>query len=388
MKKIALVHDYLLGIGGAERVLRVLHEMFSRAPIYTVVYDEKFVKGFFADCHNGHCPALVRGSFLQKLPLFLRKRYKYFSFLIPSAVERLDLSGFDIVISSCSAFCKGVITRPDTVHICYCHTPTRYLWDWSHSYSRVLEGEGVKGFFAKIFIHFLRLWDQQAARRVDYFVANSKHVAARIKKYYGKEAVVIYPPVEHLTSAAPLSPIRRGGNGGEVGKDYFLIVSQLRPHKQIDIAVEAFKKLGFPLIIIGEGSDGKRLCKLARGAKNIKFLGRLDDGAVNDYYKNCRAFIYPCEEDFGIAIAEAMLFGKPVLALREGGAAEIVIPGISGEFFDDPHPVVLADGILRLNQNYINYSPILIQKRAEKFSRERFEKEMFEFVEKCCKMYL
>ncbi len=387
-KKIALVHDYLLGIGGAERVLKVLYEMFPAAPIYTVVYDGKFVEEFLPHVS-------VRGSFLQKLPLFLRKRYKYFSFLIPSAVERLDLSEFDIVISSCSAFSKGVITRPDTVHICYCHTPTRFLWDWTHSYSRTLNGQGVKGVFAKIMIHFLRLWDQQAARRVDYFIANSKHVAARIRKYYGKEAKVIYPPVGYLPPPTALSlPVRqaglsrRGVNGGEVGEaSYYLIVSQLRPYKQIDVAIEAFKKLGFPLVVIGEGSDRKRLCKLACGVKNIKFLGRLDDGAVTYYYQNCRAFIFPGEEDFGIAIAEAMLFGKPVLALREGGAKEIVIPGITGEFFDDAHPVVLADGLRRLNQNYMNYSPILIRKRAEKFSRERFERELFEFVGKCCKIY-
>ena len=165
-KKIALVHDYLLGIGGAERVLKVMHEMFPAAPIYAVVYDERFVSEFLgAEVLRGAAPPrLVRGSFLQKLPLFLRKRYKYFSFLIPSAVERLDLSGFDIVISSCSGFCKGVITRPDTVHICYCHTPTRYLWDWTHSNF---------GIFARIMFHFLRLWDLGAARRVDFFIANS-----------------------------------------------------------------------------------------------------------------------------------------------------------------------------------------------------------------------
>ncbi|MFY9457531.1 MAG: glycosyltransferase [Candidatus Spechtbacterales bacterium] len=377
-KKIALVHDYLLGIGGAERVLKVLHEMFPHAPIYAVVYDKKFVKRFFVDCHNGPCPDLVRGSFLQKLPLFLRKRYKYFSFLIPSAVECLDLSGFDIVISSCSAFSKGVITRPDAVHICYCHTPTRYLWDWAHPYFALLNGK-AQGFLAKILIHFLRLWDREAARRVDYFIANSKHVAARIKKYYGRDAQVIYPPVDKLPITNYKLPM---------ANDFYLIVSQLRPYKQIDIAIEAFKKLGFPLVVIGEGSDRKRLLKLARGAKNIKFLGWLDDGAVNEYYKNCRAFIYPCEEDFGIAMVEAMLFGKPVLALREGGAKEIVIPGITGEFFDDAHPVVLADGLRRLNQNYTNYSPILIQKRAGKFSRERFYGEVFEFVEKCCKIQL
>jgi len=372
MNRIALVHDYLLGIGGAERVLKALHEIFPKAPIYAVVYDKKFVGEFLGN-------AIVRGSFLQKLPLFLRRRYKYFSFLIPSAVERLDLSEFDVVISSCSAFCKGVITRPDTVHICYCHTPTRYLWDWTHSYSSTLRGQGIKGIFVKIAIHLLRMWDQQASRRVDYFIANSRHVAARIKKYYGKEAKVIYPPVEIGESAESNIEI-------SVNPHYYLIVSQLRPYKQIDIAIEAFKKLGFPLVIIGEGSDRKRLGELAGGAKNIRFLGHLDDDTLAEYYKNCKAFIYPGEEDFGIAMVEAMLLGKPVLAFGNGGAKEIIIEGATGEFFDDAHPVVLADGLRRLNENYENYSPFLIRKRAEKFSRERFGKDILEFVGECCKI--
>lgn len=358
MMKIALVHDYLFGIGGAERVLKALHKMFPQAPIYTVVYDNSFARRFLPD-------ASLRGSFLQKLPLFFRKKYKYFSFLIPTAVEQIDLSEFDVVISSCSAFCKGVITRPDTVHISYCHTPVRFLWDWTHSYVR-----------PQIFFHFLRLWDREAARRVDYFIANSKHVAARIRKYYGKDAQVIYPPVTRLRATGcelPATP-----------KDYFLIVSQLRPYKQIDIAIEAFKKLGFPLLVVGEGSDEKRLRGLARGAKNITFRGCEADGVVAEYYQNCKAFIFPGEEDFGMTMVEAMLYGKPVLALRSGGAKEIVIEEVTGEFFDDTHPVVLADGLRRLLENCKNYSSTVIAKRAEKFSRERFEKETLAFIEKHC----
>ena len=371
MKKVALVHDYLLGIGGAERVLKVLHEMFPEAPIYTVVYDKKFVREFLGN-------AVVRGSFLQKLPGFLRRRYKYFSLLIPTAVEQIDLSEFDIVISSCSAFCKGVITRPDTVHISYCHTPTRFLWDWTHPYIRSMGTGRIKNMATRIILHFLRLWDQQAAQRVDYFVANSKHVAARIKKYYGKEARVIYPPVEgggRVESNTVLLGTR---------SPYFLIVSQLRLYKQIDVAIEAFKKLGFPLVIIGQGSDKKRLQSLAGGCSNITFLGVQSDEVVTSYYKNCKALIFPGEEDFGMTMVEAMSFGKPVLALRRGGAKEIVIEGATGEFFDEPHHVVLADGLRRLINNYDRYSPTLIRKRAEKFSRERFAQELLEFIEKRC----
>ena len=371
MKKVALVHDYLLGIGGAERVLKVLHEMFPEAPIYTVVYDKKFVREFLGN-------AVVRGSFLQKLPGFLRRRYKYFSLLIPTAVEQIDLSEFDIVISSCSAFCKGVITRPDTVHISYCHTPTRFLWDWTHPYIRSIDTGRIKNMATRIILHFLRLWDQQAAQRVDYFVANSKHVAARIKKYYGKEARVIYPPVEgggRVESNTVLLGTR---------SPYFLIVSQLRLYKQIDVAIEAFKKLGFPLVIIGQGSDKKRLQSLAGGCSNITFLGVQPDEVVMSYYKNCKALIFPGEEDFGMTMVEAMSFGKPVLALRRGGAKEIVIEGATGAFFDEPHHVVLADGLRRLINNYDRYSPTLIRKRAEKFSRERFAQELLEFIEKRC----
>ena len=432
-KKVALVHDYLLRIGGAERVLKVLHEMFPDAPIYTVLYDKKFANEFL----NG---AKIRASFLQKLPGFLRRRYKYFSFFIPSAVESLDLSEFDIIISSSSAFSKGVITRPDAIHICYCHTPTRFLWDWTHAYSKYL-GESVYGLPTRILFHFLRIWDRHAASRVDYFVANSKHVAARIRKYYGRDAKVIYPPVESggrgidfLTHPRPPSGglpacacthADRRGSGhfapsvapseardthfsnssvkprwekwhmpkrpsnpseSNTPHPYYLIVSQLRPYKQIDIAVEAFKKLGFPLVIIGEGDDEKRLKNLGRGYDNIKFLGGQKDDVVSEYYKNCRAFVFSGEEDFGITMVEAMSYGKPVLALREGGAKEIVLENITGEFFDEAHPLILADGLRRLNENYNMYSPIVIKKRAEKFSRVQFERELYDFIEKCFKL--
>jgi len=372
-KKIALVHDYLLRLGGAERILKVLHEMFPQAPIYTVVYDKGFTKRFFGDCHEETCPELVEGSFFQKLPFFLRQRYKYFLPLIPSAVENIDLSDFDIIISSCSAFCKGVITRPDAVHISYCHTPTRFLWDLAHKFSR-----------AKIILHFVRFWDKQAAGRVDYFIANSKHIAARIKKYYGREAQVIYPPVMLPVTSYELPVTSYELRVKHV--EYFLIVSQLRPYKQIDIAIEAFKKLGFNLIIIGDGSDRKRLEKIAGGAHNIEFTGFLSDAEVLEYYRNCKALIFCGEEDFGMVMAEAMLAGKPVLALRAGGALEIVREGITGEFFEDAHPLVLADGLRRLLANYSKYDPEEIKASAARFSRERFEKSLLEYIDNCCKI--
>ncbi|MBI1888647.1 MAG: glycosyltransferase [Candidatus Spechtbacteria bacterium] len=408
-KKIALVHDYLLRLGGAERVLKVLHEMFPDAPIYAVVYEEGFVKRFFGDVK-------VRGSFLQHLPSFLRRRYTYLSFLIPIAVEQLDLAEFDIVISSCSAFCKGVLTRPDAIHFCYCHTPTRFLWDFAHAYSHLDKARGMAGFFGRILFHFLRIWDREAARRVDFFIANSKHIAKRIRKYYGREAKVIYPPVEigecgidFRAHSRPASAGLRGSGGfGMVSAEggpkppsnplesnaalppdvYYLIVSQLRAYKEIDVAIEAFKKLGFTLVIIGEGDERKRLEALAKGFQNIQFLGWQRDEVVARYYEQCYALIFPGEEDFGMTMVEAMASGKPVLALRRGGAKEIVIEGITGEFFDDTHPVVLADGVRRLRQNYSQYSPHVIQKIAQKFSKERFSSGLLELIEKYCTMEL
>lgn len=376
-KKIALVHDYLLRLGGAERVLKVLHDMFPNAPIYTVVYDRDFTEFFLGDCHNATCSALVHGSFFQKLPPFFRKRYKYFLPLVPSAVEQLDFSDFDLVISSCSAFIKGIITRPDAIHICYCHTPTRFLWDWTHPYSKSSKNKGIFGLLVRLTLHFLRFWDRQAAQRVDYFIANSKHVASRIKKYYGRDAKIIYPPVEmkHVKCETR-----------DTGQDYFLIVSQLRSYKQIDIAIEAFKKLRFPLIIIGAGDDKKRLLKIRDGAKNISLLGFLSDREVLGYYEKCRAFVFPGEEDFGMTMVEAMYFGKPVLALRRGGAKEIVLEGVTGEFFDDSHPIVLADGVRRINKNYSNYDRDFIQNCAARFSPEKFKQGLLEFLDSSCKI--
>lgn len=374
LKKIALVHDYLLRIGGAERVLKVFHQMFPQAPIYTIVYDAKFTSSFIPE-------AKIFASFLQKLPSFLRHRYKFFSLIIPSAVEQLDLSQYDIIVSSCSAFSKGVITKPEAIHICYCHTPTRFLWDWTHEYAGLLSMPGILKGFGKIILHFLRLWDQQAAKRVDYFIANSQHVAARIRKYYRRRAMVIYPPATMLLETCGRLPTKISLADRSLARaDYFLIVSQLRPYKKIDIAIEAFKKLGFELLIIGEGSDKKRLTQLARGFANIKFIGAKTDEVVVWYYKNCRAFVFPGEEDFGIAMVEAMSFGKPILALRAGGAKEIVIEGISGEFFDEAHPVVLADGVRRLLQAYGSYKTAAIKQRAEEFSQNRFRNAILAFI--------
>jgi len=353
--KIALVHDYLIRFGGAERVFLNLQKIFPQAEIYTLLYNSKKMKKYFPNVK-------IHTSFLQNIPLS-RKYHRILAPLMPAAAESLDLRDFDLVVSSSSTFIKGLVLRPKTIHICYCHNPARFLWDYASEYN------GGPSFLRKILSHYLRLWDRSAANRVDYFIANSKITAQRIKKYYDRDARVIYPAIAQAEGSPQTAAFVR---------EYFLIVSQLTPYKRIDLAIDAFNKLELPLVIIGQGRHEKRLQKMARS--NIKFLGWQSDEIVKKYLQECTAFIFPGEDDFGIAPVEAMSFGKPVLAYRKGGAIETILEGITGEFFDDPATESLADGIRRLKMNLNNYSSLVIRKRAEKFSHERFEREIKEFV--------
>ena len=370
--KLALVHDWLTTLGGAERTLVELHKIFPDAPIYTLFYNKKFKSQYLPD-------AEIRPSFLQKFPL-IDKHYKYAALLMPSAVESFDLSSFDVVISSSVFFSKGLVLRPKTRHICYCYSPTRQLWDLHKFRDSRFE---IRDSVAK---HLLRLWDRQAADRVDEFVAISEAVRSRIHKYYKKEARVVYPPIT-LESGMMNKELRIKNHDSQLiihnSNNYYLIVSRLYKHKNIDVAIEAFAKLNLPLLIIGEGPEKKRLlryCATALQAKNIKFLGFIPDKKLSYYYQNCRAFIMPQEEDFGLTPLEAMSFGKPVLALRKGGALETIKEGITGEFFDDPIPEALADGIRRLNENFHNYRPDIITAHAKQFSTERFKKQILDLV--------
>jgi glycosyltransferase involved in cell wall biosynthesis len=394
--KIAIVHDFLTYFGGAERVLMSLHKIYPDAPIYTLLYDEKKTRQYFPE-------AKIRSSFLNRLPKFIRKRKKYLLPFMPTAAETFDLRDFDIVISSSSSFAKGIITKPKTVHICYCHAPTRFLWDWHYNYLEENKIKGIKKIFILPILHYLRMWDKSVSDRVDYFIANSKHTAKRIKKFYGRESKVIYPPVSaviarssaerrsnpvttheefsHGIASSPSRSLRSFGLLAMTDKnnDYFLIVSRLSPYKKIDIAVEAFNKLELPLVIIGEGSDKNKLEKMAN--KNIKFLGFQPEEKLKQYYKNCYAFIFPGEDDFGITPIEAMSFGKPVLAYKKGGILETVIESETGEFFDNPIPEILADGVRRIKNNYNNYDAGKIKKQAEKFSEEKFKESIKKFVD-------
>jgi len=355
--KIALVHDWLNNIGGAERVLIELHKIFPDAPIYTLFYNNKFKAEYLPD-------AEIRPSYLQKFP-FINKRYKYAALLMPSAIESFDLSDFDTVISSSVFFSKGLVLRPRTRHICYCYSPTRQLWDLhqiQNSKFKILNSVAQ---------HLLRIWDRQAADRVDEFVAISEAVRLRILKYYKKDTVVIYPPVPELTEGNPTRPIE---------KEYYLIVSRLFPHKNIDIAIEAFNKLGFELVIIGDGPEYKNLKSQIINHQQIMMLGHIDDNSIATYYRHAKAFIMPQEEDFGLTPIEAMQFGVPTIALCKGGALETVREGVTGEFFDDPIPEALADGVRRLNENYRNYHLDVIKSHTKQFSTEIFVKKIKELT--------
>ncbi len=365
--RVAIIHDYLIRFGGAERLLLTLSELWPEAPIFTLIYDEQKVGQWFPE-------ERIRTSFLQRFPKFLRRRYRWLLPLLPVAAESFDLRDFDLVLSSSSAFAKGVIVRPKTLHICYCHNPARFIWDYSWAYLKEQKLGFFKKAFSEIYLSYLRLWDRAAANRVDYFLANSYVTAERIKKYYRREAKVIYPGIMMPDQKQISSSVHDSPEG------YFLIVSQLVPYKKINVAVEAFNKLGWQLKIIGDGPQKKYLSKIANS--NVEILGWQPDEVVENYLKNCLGLIFPGEDDFGLAPVEAMAWGRPVLALRAGGAKETILPGITGEFFNAATSEVLADGVRRFRENFEKYDPLVIRKWAERFSKERFKKEIMEFIEK------
>ncbi len=360
--KVALVHDFLVKMGGAERVLKVLADLYPDAPIYTLLYDEKI-------CGKTFPAGRVRPSFLQKFPKFLRKRQKYLFPLMPRAIESFDLSEYDLVISSSNAYAHGVLTSSSAKHVCYCHSPMRYAWDYAHEYMREQQVGGLKKFLIEKMMLNVRLWDQLAKDRVDFYIANSEHVRKRIRKYYREDAQVLYPPVE--TSRFQVS---------HQHKDFYLIVSTLSPFKKIDLAVQLFNKTGKYLIIIGTGSHFDYLRKIA--AHNVVMMGWQEDKVVQEYLQNCRAFIFPGEEDFGIAPVEAMACGKPVLAYGKGGALETIIPGVTGELFYEPTVSSMEDALGRMIINEPNYDPQKIRKHAERFSEEKFVKGWKEIMNK------
>ena len=375
--KVALVHDFLVNWGGAEKVLEDLAKIFPEAPIYTLIYDKEKMRGKFSNKN-------IRTSFLQKFPKFIKYRFRrYLLPFMPTIPETFDLRDFDLVISSSGAWSKGIVTRLNTVHIAYIHSPMRFVWDYSEKY---LQDIGKKiGFCKRLFLSYLRVWDYQAAQRPDILIANSKYTQERIKKYYRRESQVIHPSLSEKFSK---NKETKKQNNAEIVKtrdifnnsvkNYFLVVSRLSAYKKIDLVVEAFNKLELPLVVIGEGDQKKYLQKIAQ--KNVKILGWKSDKELKKYYQDARAFIFPTIDDFGLTIIEAMSFGVPVIAIRKGGAKEILKENVTGEFFDAQTVEVLSDGVRRFLENEKKYSKSVITKRAKDFSISKFKKQITSII--------
>ncbi len=357
--RIALVHDHLNQIGGAERVLKNLTEIFPKSPIYTLICDHHLIGDFFL-------PSRIHSSFIQKLPWSI-KHLRWYLGMMPAAIERIDVRQYDVVISDASAFAKGVLVRPGAVHICYCHTPTRYLWSDANSYTEELKHNAIIKKVVPFILTWLRMWDYVAAQRVDHFIANSHFVAQRIQKYYNRESQVIYPPVDtHLYQPS----FERDG--------YYIIIARLKAYKRVDIAIEAFNELKIPLVVVGSGEEEKNLKKIAKS--HIKFTGQVSETEKRKLIAHSLALIQPQEEDFGITAVEAMASGKPVIAYKAGGFLETIIHGETGLFFEVQSWESLAHTILQFEPS--QFDPIKINAHTTQFSKERFAKEMTEFVQK------
>lgn len=361
--KIALVHDWVTTMGGAERVLLALAELYPKAPIYAIVANQAKLPLPLAQ-------RKIYTSFIQRLPLSTRKYQAYLP-LMPLAVEQFDLTGYDIVISSSHACAKGVITRSDTLHICYCHTPMRYAWEFYHEY---LEREQV-GRLGRLLIaplmNRLRMWDYLSAQRVDYFIANSSAVAARIAKHYRRQAEVIHPPVETEFF------LPRPGEEVPAEGEFYLVVSRLVGYKRIDLAVEAFNRLGLPLVVIGDGPRRRDLEKMAK--PNITFLGRQSDETVREYFLRCRGFIFPGEEDFGLTPVEAQAAGRPVVAYGRGGVLDSVVDGETGVLFREQSVEALMEAVRRAE--LLRFDPERIRAQARRFDKKVFQDKILNFIQ-------
>lgn len=355
--RVALVHDWLVTLGGADRVLLALHEVFPSAPVYTMLSDPARLPEAFSHLD-------VRTSFLQHLPGAI-SHHRWLVPLMTAAVRAFDLRGFQVVVSSSHACAKGVVVPPGAVHICYCHTPMRYAWDLGGTYLETLPVAARP--LAAAALGWLRRWDRSTAARVHHFIANSHHVAGRIRAHYGRDAAVIYPPVD-TTFFTPGA----GGDGGE----YFLAVGRLVPYKRLDLAVEAFTRMRRPLVVVGAGPQMPRLRAMA--GPTVRFVGEVPDATLRDYYRGCRAVIFPGIEDFGLVPVEAQACGRPVIAYAEGGALESVVEGEGGVFFRTPTAASLAETVREFDR--LRFDPWTVRRHAERFSAQRFCEQIAAFV--------
>lgn len=361
--KVALVHDWLnTRVGGSEKVLIELANLYPDAPIYTLLFRQQFYRGMID-------PQRVRTSHLQRLPRFLTDKPRYLLPFIPTAIEQFDFSEFDVVISSSNAFSKGIITSPGTLHICYCHTPMRFAWDYWPRYLDEQKIGPIKRFVVSRMISRLRLWDYFSAKRVDHWVANSQHVAARIKKFYGADAQVINPPVQ-------TDQLRPKGER----EDYYVTLATLTPYKKVNVAIEACNQLKRKLVVIGEGFERAHLEALA--GPTIKFVGRVNDGKKAELLAKARGLLVPQEEDFGIAMVEALASGTPVIAYKVGGASEIVT-GDTGVFYGDDSVDGLVTAIRQAEGK--KFDPKQLHSRSLEFSSQKFAGRITSTVERLYK---
>lgn len=349
--KVALVHEWLVTFAGSEQVLKAISEIYPKADIFVVAYNQERVPQFKSK--------KVNTSFIQKLPLAGEKPQIYLPLHL-LAFESYDLTDYDLVISSSHAFAKGVKTTPETLHICYCHYPLRYVWEPGVD-PRLSSNPIYKG-VAKV----LKPLDLKAANRPNFYIANSKNTASKIKKHYSRNAKVIYPPVDLKIFKPVKSP----------SLDYFLLAGRMIKYKNPQVVIETFNRLGWKLIVVGSGPEIPRLVKIAK--KNIKFMGRVSDKKLANLYANCKALIFPGEEDFGIVPVEVMASGRPVLALGRGGVVESVKKGICGDFFNVPDPDNLIRALKKFDPD--RYDSVVLRKNALQFGVERFKKEFKKLV--------
>lgn len=354
--KTALVHDWLNQVGGAEDVLENLVGLFPQAPIYTALYWRRKMPAHWQSWD-------IRTSFIDRLPLARRRQQLYFP-LYPIAFEQFDFSGYDLVLSNKSGFCHGILTGPETLHICYCLTPTRYLWRYHQYAQRENLGLATRAILTP-FLTFLRQWDRLAADRVDHFIAISQEVRWRIAKIYRRESTIIYPPVD-TERFEPLSNV----------SDYYLFVGRLVPYRRLDLLIEAFNKLQRPLLIAGAGRDRERLEEMA--GPNITFLGYVPDEELPELMARCRAFVFPGEEDFGIAPLQAMAAGRPVIAYAAGGSLDTVVAG-TGLLFAEQSVTAIIEAVEQFDPESID--PGFINAHARRFDAEVFKQRLRAFIE-------
>lgn len=364
--KTTIIHEWLVNYAGSERVVESFTNIWPEADVFALVdflNDEQrkiILKGKKATT-----------SFIQKLP-FAKKRHRNYLPLFPSAIERLDLSGYDIIVSSSHAVAKGFKKKDNQLHITYCHSPMRYIWDQADQYLK-----GTKGLTAKLFINYLRKWDLKSASNVDFFIANSHHIAEKIKRIYKREAEVIYPPVDIDKFEV-----------GNKQEDYYLTASRMVPYKKLDLVVDAFNQMpDKKLVVIGSGPEKEKIKSVA--ASNIEIVGHQDTEKLKIYMQKAKAFVFAAEEDFGIIVVEAMACGTPVIAFNKGGAKESLINGITGILFDEQSFESIKNAVMQFENRKDSFDSLAIRKHSEKFSRMIFEENIKNFVnEKVQKFFL